>query len=88
MQKPEPPASPSKVPLPPSSSTSSLPELLTTLSSRLSETESSLNLLLESPMALAEQMESLPLLDRAKFYVTLTYAIDSLIFCSIIPRLH
>ena len=34
-------------------------------------------------MSLEEEMESLPLLDRAKFYVTLTYAIDSLIFCSI-----
>jgi hypothetical protein len=74
--------SPSKVPLPPTtSSNASVSDLLETLSSRLTETESSLNFLLDSPMTLSEQAESLPLLDRAKFYVTMTYAIDSLIFC-------
>ena len=58
--------------------------MLSTLSSRLSETESSLNFVLESPMTLSEQADSLPLLDRAKFYVTMTYAIDSLIFCTLL----
>jgi hypothetical protein len=80
----EPPASPSKIPLPPpSTSNSSLPALLSTLSNRLTETESSLNTLLQSPSTLIEQVDTLPLLDRAKFYVTLTYAIDSLIFCTL-----
>jgi len=81
-QIPQPAPSPSKVSLPaPTSSNSSLSDLLSTLSSRLSETESSLTFLLDSPVTLSEQAESLPLLDRAKFYVTMTYAIDSLIFC-------
>jgi hypothetical protein len=81
-----PPPSPSKVPLPPSSSTNSLPSLLETLSSRLTDTEEALSLLLDSPSTLTEQVDSLPLLDRAKFYVTLTYAIDSLIFCYLRTR--
>jgi hypothetical protein len=77
-----PPASPSKVPLPSSTASSTLPTLLSTLSDRLTDTESSLNILLQSSSTLIEQVDTLPLLDRAKFYVTLTYAIDSLIFCS------
>jgi len=75
--------SPSKVPLPQASSKESLPELLETLSSRLSETESSLSVLLDGSASLSEAVESLPVLDRAKFFVTLAYAIDSLIFCYI-----
>jgi exosome complex protein LRP1 len=33
-------------------------------------------------MTLSEQADSLPLLDRAKFFVTISYTIDSLIFCT------
>jgi len=80
-----PPETPSRVPLPPSSinSSTSLPDLLTALSDRLAETEMAIDFLLDSTMSLYEQIESFPLLDRAKFYVTLNYAIDSLIFCSL-----
>jgi len=75
--------SPSKVPLPPqSSSDTTLSSLLSSLSARIDETESSLGLLLKSTMTLSEQADSLPLLDRAKFFVTITYAIDSLVFCT------
>jgi hypothetical protein len=38
-------------------------------------------------MTLSEQADSLPLLDRAKFYVTMTYAIDSLIFCTLLVEI-
>jgi hypothetical protein len=80
------PESPSKVPLPASSinSSTSLPDLLTALSDRLAETEMSIEFLLDSTMSLSEQIDSFPLLDRAKFCVTLNYAIDSLIFCSLL----
>ena len=73
--------SPSKVQLPQTPSKESLHELLDTLSSRLAETESSLSILFDGPTSLSEVVESLPVLDRAKFFVTLAYAIDSLIFC-------
>lgn len=77
------------MPLPPSSLSSStaLPDLLATLSDRLAETEMSVDFLLNSAIPLTEQIESFPLLDRAKFCVTLNYAIDSIIFCSTLSSL-
>jgi exosome complex protein LRP1 len=83
------PASPSKVPLPPSSlaTSTALPDLLAALSDRLAETEMSIEFLLNSTIPLSDQIESFPLLDRAKFCVTLNYAIDSILFCLTPPGL-
>jgi exosome complex protein LRP1 len=56
-----------------------LSPLLEQLEDNIDDLEDSLELLLEAP--LSETAAKLPLLDRAKLYVSITYAIESIIFC-------
>lgn len=52
------------------------------LSDELDDLEDVLQLILESP--LLERASKLPLMDRAKLYVLVTYAIESLLFCMLL----
>lgn len=53
--------------------------LLETLDDEVDDLEESLAPLLKT--ALSESASKLPLLDKAKLYVLVTYAIESLLFC-------
>jgi exosome complex protein LRP1 len=57
-------------------------ESLEQLSERLGELQKNLQPLLTVP--LSETTKKLPLLDRAKLYTTIVYAIESLLFCMIL----
>jgi hypothetical protein len=63
--------------------TESAQESLKALSSSISDLEKQLQPLLTS--ALSDSTKKLPLLDRAKLYITIVYAIESLIFCRLAP---
>jgi len=53
------------------------------LSENLGDLQKNLQPLLTG--ALSETTKKLPLLDRAKLYITIVYAIESLIFCTTLP---
>lgn len=59
--------------------TTDLSPLLEQLDDNIDDLEESLELLLKAP--LSETAAKLPLLDRAKLYVSITYAIESILFC-------
>lgn len=56
-----------------------LSPLLEQLEDNIDDLEDTLELLLKAP--LSETAAKLPLLDRAKLYVSITYAIESILFC-------
>lgn len=53
--------------------------LLNDLDDQLDGLEESLNPLLQAPLSVTAS--KLPLLDKAKLYVLITYAIESMLFC-------
>lgn len=59
--------------------TAGVQDALEELGDDLSDVQKSLQPLLTS--ALSETTKKLPLLDRAKLYTTIVYAIESLLFC-------
>lgn len=60
---------------------SSILTLLEQLDDEIDDLEESLSPLLSA--TLAETSSKLPLLDRAKLYVLVTYAIESVLFCEL-----
>lgn len=56
-----------------------LSPLLEQLEDNIDDLEDTLELLLKAP--LSETAAKLQLLDRAKLYVSITYAIESILFC-------
>lgn len=56
-----------------------LSPLLEQLDDNIDDLEETLDPILKAP--LSETAAKLPLLDRAKFYVSITYAIESILFC-------
>ena len=63
--------------------TAGVEDAIEQLGGHLSELDQTLQPLLTS--ALSDTTKKLPLLDRAKLYVTIVYTIESLIFCRIDP---
>lgn len=54
--------------------------LLEQLDDNVDDLEEALKPILESPVL--ETLKKLPVLDKAKFHVLVTYALESLIFCT------
>jgi len=59
--------------------------LLEQLDEEIDDLEESLDPLLKT--ALSETASKLPLLDKAKLFVLVTYAIESILFCELTPSL-
>jgi exosome complex protein LRP1 len=59
--------------------TSKVLSLLETLDDEIDDLEEAISPLVKAP--LAESASKLPLLDKAKLYVLVTYAIESMLFC-------
>jgi hypothetical protein len=61
------------------SSTSNIFSLLEQLDDEIDDLEEAISPLIKGP--LSESVSKLPLLDKAKLYVLVTYAIESMLFC-------
>jgi hypothetical protein len=61
------------------SSTSKILSLLEQLDDEIDDLEEAISPLIKKP--LSESASKLPLLDKAKLYVLVTYAIESMLFC-------